>query len=122
MSLNPKRTVAELKELRSLTADENGAQCVAWTDTWLDARQKNSPNFPPNTTTMRPETAGQPCAVFRRNVYLLAGTWTPFLTVVLAAEEGYLSLDDDVRKLIPELPNYGHTMASFQSSCTSRLI
>ena len=39
MSLNPKRTVAELKELRSLTADENGAQRVAWTDTWLGARQ-----------------------------------------------------------------------------------
>lgn len=36
--LNPKRTVAELKELRSLTADENGAQRVAWTDTWLKAR------------------------------------------------------------------------------------
>jgi N-carbamoyl-L-amino-acid hydrolase len=32
MSLNPKRTVAELKELRELTADENGAQRVAWTD------------------------------------------------------------------------------------------
>ena len=43
-------------------------------------------------------------------------------TVVLAAEQGYRSLDDDVWKLIPELPNYGHTMASFQSSCTSRLI
>jgi len=39
MSLNPKRTVAELKELRSLTADENGAQRLAWTDTWLWARQ-----------------------------------------------------------------------------------
>ena len=39
MSLNPKRTVTELKELRSLTADENGAQRVAWTDTWLAARQ-----------------------------------------------------------------------------------
>jgi beta-ureidopropionase / N-carbamoyl-L-amino-acid hydrolase len=38
MSLNPKRTVAELKELRTLTADENGAQRVAWTDTWLKAR------------------------------------------------------------------------------------
>ncbi len=38
MSLNPKRTVAELKELRALTADENGAQRVAWTDTWLKAR------------------------------------------------------------------------------------
>jgi N-carbamoyl-L-amino-acid hydrolase len=39
MSLNPKRTIAELKELRSLTADENGAQRVAWTDTWLRARE-----------------------------------------------------------------------------------
>jgi N-carbamoyl-L-amino-acid hydrolase len=39
MSLNPKQTVAELKELRALTADENGAQRVAWTDTWLKARE-----------------------------------------------------------------------------------
>jgi beta-ureidopropionase / N-carbamoyl-L-amino-acid hydrolase len=38
MSLNPKRAVAELKELRALTADENGAQRVAWTDPWLKAR------------------------------------------------------------------------------------
>jgi len=38
MSLNPKRTVAELKELRALTGNENGAQRVAWTDTWLKAR------------------------------------------------------------------------------------
>jgi N-carbamoyl-L-amino-acid hydrolase len=39
MSLNAKRAVAELKELRALTADENGAQRVAWTDVWLKARQ-----------------------------------------------------------------------------------
>ena len=38
MSLNPKRTVAELKELRAVTSDEHGAQRVAWTDTWLKAR------------------------------------------------------------------------------------
>lgn len=38
MSLDPKRTVAELKELRALTSDENGAQRLAWTDTWLRAR------------------------------------------------------------------------------------
>ncbi|MCA9837061.1 MAG: hydantoinase/carbamoylase family amidase [Trueperaceae bacterium] len=37
-TLNPKRTVEELKELRRLTADDNGAQRVAWTDTWLEAR------------------------------------------------------------------------------------
>jgi CubicO group peptidase (beta-lactamase class C family) len=29
-------------------------------------------------------------------------------SVVLAAEQGYLSLDDDVRKYLPELPDYGH--------------
>jgi len=38
MSLNPQRTIHELKELRALTADENGAQRVAWTDTWLRSR------------------------------------------------------------------------------------
>ncbi len=37
-SLNPKRTVAELKELRALTGDVNGAQRVAFTKTWLAAR------------------------------------------------------------------------------------
>ena len=36
--LNPKRTVAELKELRALTGDENGAQRVAFTPTWITAR------------------------------------------------------------------------------------
>ena len=38
-TLNPKRTVAELKELRALTDDENGAQRVAFTKTWLKARE-----------------------------------------------------------------------------------
>jgi N-carbamoyl-L-amino-acid hydrolase len=37
--LDPARTVAELKELRELTGDENGAQRVAWTDTWEQARE-----------------------------------------------------------------------------------
>jgi beta-ureidopropionase / N-carbamoyl-L-amino-acid hydrolase len=36
--LDPSRTVAELKELRELTGDENGAQRVAWTGTWEWAR------------------------------------------------------------------------------------
>src|SRR5919109_1870928 len=39
MPLSPSRTVAELKELRELTGDENGAQRVAWTDTWVRARE-----------------------------------------------------------------------------------
>src|SRR5439155_23262419 len=33
------RTVDELKELRELTGDENGAQRVAWTETWDRARE-----------------------------------------------------------------------------------
>ena len=37
--LDPKRTIAELKELRSLTGDENGAQRVAFTSTWAKARK-----------------------------------------------------------------------------------
>src|SRR5207302_5812141 len=37
--LEPTRTVAELCELRELTGDENGAQRVAWTDTWERARE-----------------------------------------------------------------------------------
>jgi hydantoinase/carbamoylase family amidase len=37
--LDPKRTVAELKELRRLTSDENGAQRVAFSKTWLAARE-----------------------------------------------------------------------------------
>src|ERR1035437_504737 len=36
--LNPKRTVQDLKELRTLTATEEGGQRVAWTETWLKAR------------------------------------------------------------------------------------
>ena len=39
MPLDPSRTVAELRELRELTGDENGAQRVAWTDTWAKARE-----------------------------------------------------------------------------------
>ena len=37
--LNPKHTVAELKELRALTGDENGAQRVAFTGIWAGARE-----------------------------------------------------------------------------------
>jgi hydantoinase/carbamoylase family amidase len=38
VSLDPGRTVAELEELRALTGDEDGAQRVAWTETWERAR------------------------------------------------------------------------------------
>src|SRR4051812_23865140 len=38
MALTPSRVVAELRELQELTGDENGAQRVAWTETWETAR------------------------------------------------------------------------------------
>jgi N-carbamoyl-L-amino-acid hydrolase len=37
-TLNPKRTVAELRELGRLTGDDNGAQRVAFTSVWRAAR------------------------------------------------------------------------------------
>ncbi len=39
MPLDPARTVAELVELAELTSDGEGAQRVAWTDTWESARE-----------------------------------------------------------------------------------
>src|SRR5919204_3490115 len=39
MALEPARTVEELGELAQLTGDENGAQRVAWTETWEQARE-----------------------------------------------------------------------------------
>jgi hydantoinase/carbamoylase family amidase len=39
MPLQPSRAVAELRELQELTGDDNGAQRVAWTDTWARARE-----------------------------------------------------------------------------------
>jgi N-carbamoyl-L-amino-acid hydrolase len=50
--LNPQRTIDELKELRALTGDDNGAQRVAFTDTWVKARQ-----------WMRDKLAGLPVTV-----------------------------------------------------------
>jgi beta-ureidopropionase / N-carbamoyl-L-amino-acid hydrolase len=37
--LQPRRTVDALRELQALTGDEHGAQRVAWTDTWEQARE-----------------------------------------------------------------------------------
>lgn len=37
--LDPRRTIAELKELRSFTANENGAQRVAFTPLWAETRR-----------------------------------------------------------------------------------
>jgi N-carbamoyl-L-amino-acid hydrolase len=37
--LEPGRTVDELRELRQLTGNDDGAQRVAWTDTWVAAKE-----------------------------------------------------------------------------------
>jgi beta-ureidopropionase / N-carbamoyl-L-amino-acid hydrolase len=37
--LQPSRTVEELRELRELTGNEDGAQRVAWSDTWTQAKE-----------------------------------------------------------------------------------
>jgi N-carbamoyl-L-amino-acid hydrolase len=37
--LEPRRPVEDLRELQKLTGDDNGAQRVAWTETWERARQ-----------------------------------------------------------------------------------
>ena len=39
MPLQPGRTVDELRELRELTGNADGAQRVAWTETWATARE-----------------------------------------------------------------------------------
>jgi N-carbamoyl-L-amino-acid hydrolase len=47
VALDPGRTVAELRELRELTEDENGAQRVAWTDIWVQAKEWLSAKLAP---------------------------------------------------------------------------
>ena len=39
MPVDSQAAIELLTELRALTADENGAQRVAWTSTWLKARE-----------------------------------------------------------------------------------
>src|ERR1700733_1145496 len=38
MPVDPLRAIANLQELRALTADDHGAQRIAWSPTWLKAR------------------------------------------------------------------------------------
>jgi CubicO group peptidase (beta-lactamase class C family) len=47
-----------------------------------------------------------------QSVFYMASVSKQFTaaSVVLAAERSYLSLDEDVRKYIPELPDYGHVI------------
>ena len=47
-----------------------------------------------------------------QSIFYLASVSKQFTaaSIVLAAEQGFLSLDDDVRKYIPELSDYGYTI------------
>ena len=38
MPVDARRTISDLRELRALTADDHGAQRIAWSPTWLKAR------------------------------------------------------------------------------------
>jgi N-carbamoyl-L-amino-acid hydrolase len=39
MPVDPRRNISDLEQLRALTADDHGAQRIAWTPTWLKARE-----------------------------------------------------------------------------------
>jgi N-carbamoyl-L-amino-acid hydrolase len=56
--LDPSRTVDELRELRKLTGDENGAQRVAWTDTWVTAKGWLSDKLAPLGVDEETDAAG----------------------------------------------------------------
>jgi N-carbamoyl-L-amino-acid hydrolase len=63
--LDPQRTIGELKELRALTGDENGAQRVAFTDTWAKARElvpRALDGLPVEIHTERRAMSGRRCA------------------------------------------------------------
>jgi N-carbamoyl-L-amino-acid hydrolase len=56
--LEPGRTVDELRELRELTGDEDGAQRVAWTDTWARAKEWLSGKLAPLGVEEKTDAAG----------------------------------------------------------------
>ena len=56
--LDPGRTVDELRELRELTGNEDGAQRVAWTETWVEAKQWLSAKVAPTGAVEEVDEAG----------------------------------------------------------------
>ena len=57
-ALQPQRTIDELKELRALTGDADGAQRVAWTDTWVEAKDWLSGKVAPTGALAEVDEAG----------------------------------------------------------------
>ncbi len=58
MPLDPSRTIAELEELRALTGNDDGAQRVAWTETWEQARAWLRAKVAPTGVTEHIDEAG----------------------------------------------------------------
>ena len=56
--LNPRRTIDELKDLRRLTGDDNGAQRVAFTEVWLRSREWLRKKLRELPVEVRPDAAG----------------------------------------------------------------
>lgn len=65
MPLNPQRTIDELKELRERTGNENGAQRVAFTDTWLTALEFLKERLNDLPVTVETDPAGNLWATLR---------------------------------------------------------
>jgi hydantoinase/carbamoylase family amidase len=63
--LNPKRTIADLEELRRLTGDENGAQRVAFTKNWSAARSFLREKLQSLPVEIHPDAAGNLWATMR---------------------------------------------------------
>src|SRR6266545_1627907 len=66
MPLDPKRTVAELRELQELTGDADGAQRVAWTNTWVEAQHWLAGKLEPHGLDLAIDEAG---ARFGRSLF-----------------------------------------------------
>ncbi len=65
MTLNPQRTIDELKELRELTGNEDGAQRVAFTPRWTQARVFLKKRFEGLPVEMHDDAAGNFWATLR---------------------------------------------------------
>lgn len=65
MSVDPHRTIAELQELRRLTGNDDGAQRVAFTDTWLKARAWLREKLQALPVEIAPDEAGNLWATLR---------------------------------------------------------
>jgi len=63
--LNPRRTIAELRELRGFSADDNGAQRVAFTPTWVATRAWLRRKLEALPVEVHPDEAGNLWATLR---------------------------------------------------------